>query len=55
MTIIVIDLPNPATGKRGQGWWAAKCSECGRFVTKYAFTPDDARAESSDHVCGRAR
>lgn len=43
--IRVVDLRNPSDG-RGRDWWAAWCSVCGRYVTKYAYSAAQARAEA---------
>jgi hypothetical protein len=37
--------------------WCAKCSKCGRVLTKYAFTEQEAQNEALDagHRCGEGR
>lgn len=30
----------------GPNWWAAKCVACGEWLTKYAFTEQDAHDEA---------
>ena len=37
----VSDSRNPTDGSRG--WWSAKCTHCGRWITKFDFTAEDAR------------
>lgn len=46
--IEVRDLHHP-TGTGQPDWWAAYCTLCRRYVTKYEWTAEDARRVGDGH------
>lgn len=46
----VLNLRNPS-GTGYYGWFAVRCDDCKKIVTKHNFSPEDALRDAVGHKC----